>query len=194
MIGALFGPAGASSFVRVPMSDLADQAVSIGDLWGNEAITLAAELRELDELGRLERFEFALQSRLAIAANRWRPVNVEGLAATVIRHRGRVTVEGLARAAGVSRQHLTREFRNRIGVPPKLYARIVRFQSGLSYAGCQHVDWAVAAVEMGYADQSHLIAEFRRFSGLTPQELAARDWFHPFIERTRSERHRPPRP
>ena len=39
---------------------------------------------------------------------------------------------------------------------------------------------------MGYADQSHMIAEFRQFSSLTPQELANRDWFHPFIERAKS--------
>jgi hypothetical protein len=39
---------------------------------------------------------------------------------------------------------------------------------------------------MGYADQSHMIAEFRQFSGLTPQTLASRQWFHPFIERAKS--------
>ncbi len=38
---------------------------------------------------------------------------------------------------------------------------------------------------MGYADQSHMIAELRQFSGLTPQALANRDWFHPCIERAR---------
>jgi AraC-like DNA-binding protein len=43
--------------------------------------------------------------------------------------------------------------------------------------------WAQAAAGMGYADQSHMIAEFRRFGGLTPHELASQDWFHPFIER-----------
>jgi AraC-like DNA-binding protein len=45
---------------------------------------------------------------------------------------------------------------------------------------------AHAAIEMGYADQSHMIAEFREFTGLTPQMLASRNWFHPFIERAKS--------
>ena len=112
---------------------------------------------------------------------------MEALAACVIRRRGQVTVDALARAAGVSRQHLTRQFRDELGIPPKLYCRLARFQSGLVYADAQtKVDWAQAAVEMGYADQSHMIAEFRRFSGLTPHALGSRRWFHPFIERAKS--------
>jgi AraC-like DNA-binding protein len=89
----------------------------------------------------------------------------------------------------VSRQHLTRVFRERVGVGPKLYCRLARFQAGLVYAGGgPAVDWAEAALDLGYADQSHMIAEFREFSSLTPQMLAARRWFHPFIERSRQER------
>jgi AraC-like DNA-binding protein len=48
------------------------------------------------------------------------------------------------------------------------------------------IDWARVALDMGFADQSHMIAECRHFSGLTPQSLADRDWFHPFIERAKS--------
>jgi AraC-like DNA-binding protein len=111
------------------------------------------------------------------------------LAASVVRRQGRVTVDAMARAAGVSRQHLSREFRRRIGIPPKLYSRLVRFQSGLVHAGSRaRIDWAHAALDMGYADQSHMIAEFREFSGLTPQTLASREWFHPFIERAKTVR------
>jgi len=72
-------------------------------------------------------------------------------------------------------------------VTPKLFARLARFQAGLAYAGCgANVDWAQAALELGYADQSHMISEFREFSSLTPQTLARQRWFHPFIERARA--------
>jgi AraC-like DNA-binding protein len=42
------------------------------------------------------------------------------------------------------------------------------------------------AFEVGYTDQSHMIAEFRQFSSLTPHMLATERWFHPFIERAKS--------
>ena len=43
------------------------------------------------------------------------------------------------------------------------------------------MSWAQVADDLGYADQSHLIAEFRELAGLTPEMLARRPWFHPFI-------------
>ena len=44
------------------------------------------------------------------------------------------------------------------------------------------VEWAQVAAESGYADQSHMILEFRRFTGPTPDALLHGPWFHPFIE------------
>lgn len=67
---------------------------------------------------------------------------------------------------------------------PRSELRIARFQSALGFAGAgAPVDWAGVAAESGYADQSHLIAEFREFSGLAPHQLASERRFHPFIER-----------
>jgi AraC-like DNA-binding protein len=55
------------------------------------------------------------------------------------------------------------------------------------YAGAgAGVPWARVAAELGYADQSHMIAEFRELSGLTPDALATGRWFHPFILEARS--------
>ena len=184
MLGILFRPsASAASLLGVPLRALTDRTIEIGDAWGGEGNGLATELADLDESGRLGRMESLLLNRLATKRARTSTVHIEKLAAWVLQQRGRTTVEGMARAGGVSRQHLTREFHDRLGITPKLYCRLARFQSGLAYAGCRRVDWAQAAAEMGYADQSHMIAEFRRFGGLTPHELASQDWFHPFIER-----------
>jgi AraC-like DNA-binding protein len=190
MVGAYFRPARVAPFLRIALTNLTDRAVGVDDLWGGASGSrLASDLREMDEADRLDRLESVLIARLGIGRQRTRPVDVEGLAASVMQCPGRMTVEGMAHAAGVSRQHLTREFRERLGISPKLYSRLARFQSGLMYAGSRgRVAWADVAVDLGYADQSHMIAELRRFSGLTPQALASRNWFHPFIERARSAR------
>jgi AraC-like DNA-binding protein len=185
MIGVYFRAAQVDRFLRVPLSDLTDRAVAVEDVWGSRATGLGAELRELDELRRIERLESALLARLAAGGRPSSSVDVAQLTDYVVRRRGRETVESLAREAGISRQHLSRLFRERVGIGPKLYCRLARFQAGLEYAGSGRADWAQVAAELGYADQSHMIAEFRQFSSLTPHALASRHWFHPFIERAR---------
>jgi methylphosphotriester-DNA--protein-cysteine methyltransferase len=78
-------------------------------------------------------------------------------------------------------------FREQVGLSPKLYCRLARFQAGLCYVvPGGHVEWAQAAVQLGYADQSHMITEFREFSSATPDQLIAERWFHPFIERAKT--------
>ena len=189
MLGVLFRPsASVASLLGAPLSALTNRAIGVKDAWGSEANVLAGELADLDETGRIGRLEAILIERLATPRReRTTTVNVERLAASVLRQRGRMTVEAMAHAGGVSRQHLTREFHERLGITPKLYSRLARFQSGLVYARCREaVDWAQAAAGLGYSDQSHMIAEFRQFGGLTPHELANHDWFHPFIERARA--------
>jgi AraC-like DNA-binding protein len=189
MLGIYFRPARVAPFLRLPLSDFTDIAVAIDDVWGSSGARLAGELCELDEAARVVRIESELLARRSVDRSRARSVDLRALGARVLQQRGRVTVESMAQAAGVSRQHLSRQFREQIGVGPKLYSRLARFHASLAYAGRPAgVDWAQAALDMGYADQSHMIAEFRQFSGLTPRELSV-GWFHPFIERARA-RHR----
>jgi len=190
-VGAYFRPGCASRFFDIPFLDLADAAVGLGDIWGTRGSPLSSELADLNEAARIDRVESILLARLRHRRQRTASFDLEGLAASVLRRAGRVTVEGMARAAGVSRQHLSREFRARIGIGPKLYSRLARFQSVLAHAGARvTIDWARVALDMGFADQSHMIAECRQFSGLTPHSLADRDWFHPFIERAKSRSQR----
>jgi AraC-like DNA-binding protein len=186
-IGVFFRPARVAPFLRVALSELTDQTIPIDDLWGTAASRLPGELCELDEAARVDRLESVLRTRLARGRLPASAIDIEGLAASIVRQRGRVTVDAMARAAGISRQYLSRQFRERIGIGPKHYSRLARFQSGLAYAGARaRVDWTRVALDMGYADQSHMIAEFRLFSGLTPHTLSSREWFHPFIVRTKS--------
>ena len=185
-VGAFLRAGRAQAIAGAPPAELANRIVALDDLWGAAAAGLPAELAAAGEAARIDRLEAILLRRLSQAPSADPALEVPGLARWILRSRGRLKVERLASAAGVSRQHLTRSFRQAVGVTPKLFARLARFQAGLAYAGCgARVDWAQAALELGYADQSHMIAEFREFSTLTPEALARGRWFHPFIERAR---------
>ena len=187
MIGVYFEPGATSALLRVPAIELTDQVVDLDHLWGSHGARLAEDLAELDEEARVDRLEAALLGRVRRAPTPRLRIDVVGLARWVRGEPTSMTVRRLASAAGVSRQHLTRVFRQVIGVSPKRYCRLARFQAGLIYAGAgAGVQWAQVAAEFGYADQSHMIAELRELSSLTPESLATQRWFHPFILEARS--------
>ncbi len=83
-------------------------------------------------------------------------------------------IGGLAREIGRSRKHLAQRFALEVGAGPKTVDRILRFagarrsiDAGLA---APRIDWADLAFEWGYADQAHLIREFRAMAGVTPAD------------------------
>lgn len=185
-VGAYLHPGQLARFARVPSSELTDRILPIEELWGRSASALPDRLEMLNESARLDLLENALLRQVAEPRGRGSDVDVGAVAACIVRRAGQISIAYLADAAGVSRQQLTRVFHERVGVSPKVYCRLARFQSALAYVrGGNAVDWARVAAEVGYADQSHMIAEFRQFSSLTPHMLATERWLHPFVERAR---------
>ena len=81
---------------------------------------------------------------------------------------GGVSVDGLARRCGWSARSLERRFRHAVGLPPKLFSRIVRFQRVFAAARAGKPDWAGLAIDCGYYDQAHLNRDFREFTGSSP--------------------------
>jgi AraC-like DNA-binding protein len=85
------------------------------------------------------------------------------------------TIEALSRAAGISTRRLARLFSVEVGLTPKLYARVLRFNRVVeSVHGRERVDWSEVAVRCGYFDQAHFIRDFKAFCGLTPSEYLPR--------------------
>lgn len=87
----------------------------------------------------------------------------------VIDQFGSVEVDQLARQAGISNRQLERKFNASVGLPPKVYSRLMRFHASLRFikSGTMKTltDVAYAA---GYFDQAHFIREFKEFAGLSP--------------------------
>jgi AraC-like DNA-binding protein len=89
--------------------------------------------------------------------------------ALIRRHGGRLSIDEMARRDGVSRHLFARRFRDEAALPPKLFARITRFQS-LVYAllSTDVSQWASVSSDAGFYDQAHMINEFRDFTGAPP--------------------------
>lgn len=88
--------------------------------------------------------------------------------------RGQARVEPLMDETGRSRRHVTECFRRQIGLTPKAYARLLRFQyaTALLRDGTGRRSLAEVATDAGYYDQSHLTRDFAAFAGMTPGSYA----------------------
>jgi AraC-like DNA-binding protein len=89
-----------------------------------------------------------------------------------------VTVAGLARELGVSARHLHRRFLEQVGTSPKHVERLARFARTWRQATMgPPLGWADLALANGYADQSHLVREFRAFGAQPPAHLFTAEWY-----------------
>ena len=173
-VAVRFKPGAAARFFQLPLCELNDGRTDLQQLWGRE---LAARLGDalwcepLSNAQRVSILQEYLLLRLRTAPPRRQTGAAEHAIAAIERASGQVRVEGLARQLGVSRQHLALQFRQHVGISPKLFARICRFraasQAMQSVAG--QPDWAQVALQFGYFDQSHLIHDFQDFARSSPE-------------------------
>jgi AraC-like DNA-binding protein len=90
----------------------------------------------------------------------------------ILQRQGHIRIDDVAGRSGLSQRQFERRFTAQIGVRPKLYARIARFEAALdSRARSHRKSWTEIAHTFGYYDQMHLIHDFERFSGETPTDL-----------------------
>lgn len=171
VITVSFHPGGATAFVPASLSALADQTVDVAELWGSAGSVLREWVLEVGAPEqRLRRVEEALLERLDVGRAHWDAV---AYAAAGLAHG--VSVGELCRRLGWLPNRFVRTFRNYVGLTPKRFARVRRFQHLLAVASRETpVAWAELAAVHGYYDQAHLIHDFREFADVTPTSYRPR--------------------
>jgi AraC-like DNA-binding protein len=172
-IGVGFRPGGTWPFFDPAADELQNQHIPLRDLWGPAGATLRERLlaaptprakMQLLEAELLARAIRPLQRRaeidFALARLEYVPQDY--------------SIAMLSEHVGLSARRFTRLFTLEVGVTPKVYSRIQRFQRVLQAMDWPAGDWTDIAQRCGYFDQSHLIRECRSLSGFTPTELAVR--------------------
>ncbi len=169
MLGVHFRPGGAFPFLGLPAGEMADTHVDLATLWGRAPV---AELRErlcaaATPEERFRRLETMLVPRLRHPPRRHGAV--PAALAAFGQAGAEVSVRGVAEHIGLSQRRLIQVFAAEVGLTPKLYCRVRRFQQARELVRkAPAPDWAGIAVACGYFDQSHLIRDFRELSGLSP--------------------------
>lgn len=168
-----FTPLGARRFFRLPMSELADSMVVLDDVLGAQGLALREKLGNApDWTTRFDMAEAFVTARLENAAET--PLEIAWAYDRIIASGGRTRIGSIAERLGWSRKHLAGSFSNAIGIGPKTLSRIVRFNRALGLSRQPTADWADIAADCGYADQAHLVREFRDLAGETPTALSVR--------------------
>ncbi|QGZ43097.1 helix-turn-helix domain-containing protein [Pseudoduganella flava] len=170
-VAVRFKPGAAGRFLGVPLHVMTDSRADLPALWGRAAadrLDDALWSRDLTDTARLRLIEQALLARLAPAPSA--PTLALHAVAAIEAAGGALRVDALADDLGVSRQHLTLQFRQQVGLTPKLFARICRFRHALDRLRDTAADGDLAALaaDCGYFDQSHLIRDFHDFAASAP--------------------------
>lgn len=180
IIGVHFKPGGAFPFLGLPAGELADTHVDLETLWG----PLAARLRErlCEARTSSERFQLLQQALLSRLRDGVKQHYAVATALEVFgNNRTQPAVRETAKYLGLSQRRFIQVFKAEVGMTPKLFSRIQRFQQTRSVVQqSPSPNWATVALDLGYFDQSHLIREFLEFSGHTPTDYVNRYTHLPF--------------
>ncbi len=165
-------PPAARMLLGVPLEELTHRAVALEDLLGAVARELPERLAALpDWPARFALMDAVVARRLAAAAPP--PPAVVHAHARIVAAGGRVRVADLAAETGLSARHLGARFRAELGLPPKAFARVVRFErAAAALRADPRTPLAGLAAAAGFADQAHLTREFGALAGTTPGAFA----------------------
>jgi AraC-like DNA-binding protein len=166
-------PIGAHRLFGLPMSDIARRVLPLADVWPRNQHDLCDRLRDAPDWDA--RFDLLDRIVGARAVDSYRATDaIEWAVERIERSAGAVPMRTLARELGYSQKHVIQLFRDQVGVPPKLLARIIRFDRLVQHLRSGRAgSWADLALEVGYYDQAHLVRDVRQFTGLKPTNVRA---------------------
>ena len=176
VLGVHFRPGGATPFLSLPAHELRDRHVALEYLWGHCARKLHERLIEKSSPAKMfPLLEDVLLHRLD-PTHLPHPIAIYALAELSM-DESIARIRQVQQATGYGPKRFIELFSGSVGLTPKVFSRIRRFQRVIHrVARGRHVEWARVAADGGYCDQSHLNREFRRFSGTTPT------LYHPVTE------------
>jgi len=171
LAGIRFLPGQAGSLLGVPLSEITDREVPLHDIIGSSTITEPLHSIQKSAIEIHSEMNFRIKSMMM---NRNACANIEHISTAILwlAKYSSGEIKHLANSLETNERALHRQFARHVGIGPKLFQRIVRFQKFLySVRNQQRINLAMIALDLGYSDQAHLNRECRELSGRSPLEL-----------------------
>jgi len=170
-----FYPKALYQFLHFPLSEIFDQVIELAlldKIFWNHLTEKIASPSDINQ--RLKIVEAELLTLLE--SERYTPsLLLEHTLPHIHATNGTLRIKDLCKQMDIYPKRLEREFKKYIGVTPKLYSQIVRFNTALNHINQHNINtqWSDLVYKLGYFDQSHFIKEFTRFLGQPPEQYQA---------------------
>jgi AraC-like DNA-binding protein len=170
-VGAMVRPGMCAALLGVPSSEFAGSHVELADVWQPARLD-----RLRDQLASAATAEemVAIFEKSLLAGRPLESAPSSLVAGTLFGLGRHMTLGDIAAASGRSHRHLVHRFREEVGVAPKQFARLLRFERLIQMLREPVASLADVAAWAGFADQAHMAREFRSFTDMTISQYAAR--------------------
>lgn len=170
----VFKPTGFYRLFGIEMSQLVNEGYDARTVLGATISEVWHRLAEVEQFSQRIAIIEEFLSRYSASA---RP-SVSALTTYISTFRGEIRVEEVAHNVGMSARQIERKFRAQVGLSPKVYARIERFESAIRIkAAAPERSWTAVAQELGYYDQMHMVHDFHELSSESPTTTLAQAIF-----------------
>lgn len=173
MLYVIFKPYGAFKLLGIPQNLLINECTSISNILSNEINELCHKMEDhvATPLYVLKLLEGWLIEQLR-KNEKLKTAGVAYAYSEIMANNGNLPIKDLCYLANMSNRTLEHQFKQQIGLSPKMFSRIIRFnQVNKFLKDTATKDWQELVYKYGYFDQSHFIREFKHFFGYTPSQI-----------------------
>lgn len=169
-IGVVLHEGAVPALFRIPAGEFLDEVVPLSELCRVDKKALKQRLIEIPSpAGKTAVLESFLERQLDYSFH-LKPA-IQFATDQIRNHHGMLSISDILNKTGYSRRWFAQKFRDTVGITPKQYARLSRFQHivGLLRQN-ESPHWANFALQCGYFDQAHFIHDFKDLAGISPSE------------------------
>jgi len=171
LIIVVFQPNGIHQLLGIPANEFHDAIIPVEDIFNQEIVELQEKLSEQNNQTRIELLNHFFKSLIASksASNQF---IINHSLNFIINNKGQFSIKQLVEYTGYTERHLERKFKECIGLNPKKFGNVVRLHHFLKLLKNKPNDSNITTIcyDAGFSDQSHLIKEFKKHTGITPTE------------------------
>lgn len=164
-------PSSLFRLTRLPCYELTNRFIDAEAIWGKKIKEAYEEMCNLDTVESvIQVAEVFLQQ--IIRQSRQEIHRIDKVGSYILNQNQPLSIDKLAGLACLSSRQFQRKFNERMGVGPKVFDKVVRFQKAFFMKNANpHMDWLSIALKCGYYDYQHLSKDYKLFTGMTPSEF-----------------------